>query len=63
MDSEKRPFLIVDDDDSYRGVLARSLERKGFAANTAATPEEALERCREQVPECILISTCPANPD
>ena len=55
MDSDKRQLLIVDDDDSYRGVLARSLERKGFAVNTAATSEEALECCREQAPECILL--------
>ena len=55
MNSEKRQLLIIDDDEAYRGVLARSLERKGFAAKTAATPEEALERCREQNPECVLL--------
>ena len=55
MDSKKRQLLIIDDDESYRGVLSRSLERRGFAVKTAATPEEALERCREQVPGCILL--------
>ena len=55
MDSEQRQLLIIDDDEAYRGVLARSLERKGFAVKTAATQEEALERCREQNPECVLL--------
>ena len=55
MDSDKRQLLIIDDDETYRGVLARSLERKGFAVQTAATPPEALEHCREQIPECILL--------
>ena len=55
MDSEQRQLLIIDDDEAYRGVLARSLERKGFAVKTAATQEEALERCREQIPKYILL--------
>jgi len=55
LDSDKRQLLIIDDDETYRGVLARSLERKGFAVQTAATSPEALEHCREQIPECILL--------
>ena len=55
MDNEARQLLIIDDDESYRAVLARSLARKGFVVKTAATPDEALEQCRAQSPECILL--------
>jgi len=55
LDSGKRRLLIIDDDESYRAVLARSLERKGFALRTAAAPEDALKICREQKPEFILL--------
>lgn len=55
VDNHKRQLLIIDDDEAYRAVLARSLERKGFAVTTAATPQEALEFCEQQGPECILL--------
>ena len=55
MDDGKRSLLIIDDDETYREVLSRSLERKGFAVITAGTPEEALERCGLHVPECVLL--------
>lgn len=55
MDNEKRQLLIIDDDESYRNVLSRSLERKGFAVTTAATSAQALEYCRDLVPELILL--------
>lgn len=35
------PILIVDDDAVFRGVLARSLQRRGYDTVTAASAEEA----------------------
>lgn len=55
MNPEERYLLIVDDDDSYRDVLARSLSRKGFFVLTAAGGEEALALCAEHDPEYILL--------
>ena len=55
MSNNERRLLIIDDDENYRDVLARSLSRKGFVVNTAATPEAGLLACREFDPEYILL--------
>jgi two-component system response regulator RegA len=41
-----RLVLVVDDDETYRGTLARALERRGLAVLTAGSAHEALERAR-----------------
>lgn len=55
MSDEERHLLIIDDDDSYRDVLARSLSRRGFSVATAAGVQEGLESCRTHDPEYILL--------
>lgn len=40
--SEKH-FLIVDDDETFARVLARSLTRRGFNVTTASSAEQAIE--------------------
>jgi two-component system response regulator RegA len=55
MNHEERYLLIIDDDENYREVLARSLSRKGFFVLTAATGEDALGICLSQDPEYILL--------
>ncbi|MER2539256.1 MAG: response regulator [Azonexus sp.] len=55
MNLEERHLLIIDDDESYREVLSRSLSRKGFVVVTAANVEESLACCRAIVPEYILL--------
>lgn len=52
--TEKR-LLIVDDDDTYRGVLARSLSRRGFEVASAANPASALESFRDTLPGYVLL--------
>jgi len=39
-----RVVLVVDDDETYRGTLARALERRGFSVLAAGSLEQALER-------------------
>jgi len=55
MDKDERHLLIIDDDESYREVLSRSLSRKGFTVQTAANVEEGLEACVAHDPEYILL--------
>ncbi len=55
MRTEARHLLLIDDDDQFQWVLARSLTRRGFEVTTAAGPEEALVRCREQAPEYVIL--------
>ena len=53
MPAEARNLLLVDDDDPYRAVLARSLARRGFQVTAVATPAEALVCCQEQPPDYV----------
>ena len=39
-----RVVLVVDDDETYRGTLARAFERRGFSVLAAGSLEQALER-------------------
>jgi two-component system response regulator RegA len=55
MRTEARHLLLIDDDDQFQWVLARSLTRRGFEVTTAAGPEEALVRCGEQAPEYVIL--------
>ncbi|AXK39303.1 response regulator transcription factor [Crenobacter cavernae] len=47
-------WLIVDDDDAFAGVLARSLARQGRAARHAADPESALAALSPDVTHIVL---------
>jgi len=55
MRPEARTLLIIDDDESFREVLARSLARRGFGVATAAGVAASLELCRRAPPEFILL--------
>jgi len=60
MTREARPdsptILVVDDEEMVRVSTARMLERRGFRVITAATPREALDILRADVPLDLLIS-------
>jgi two-component system response regulator RegA len=47
MAAEAGSLLLVDDDESYRAVLARSLTRRGFQVTAVAGPMEALACMRD----------------
>lgn len=48
--SPRVDILVVDDDASFGRVLARSLQRRGFAARAVAGVEEALAACEHSPP-------------
>jgi two-component system response regulator RegA len=47
--------LLVDDDEVFRRVLARALERRGYAVSVAATVDAALASALEQPPEYAVV--------
>jgi two-component system, response regulator RegA len=55
MTHDSRHLLIIDDDETYREVLTRSLTRRGFVVAHAANGQEGLECCRANLPEYILL--------
>ncbi len=55
-DDQDRPsLLLVDDDAAFRAVMARALERRGFAVTVAASAEEGLELAGRQSPEYAVV--------
>jgi PAS domain S-box-containing protein len=48
VDAGTRRILIVEDDDGIALLERRALERRGYQVATAATPDEAFDRLREQ---------------
>jgi PAS domain S-box-containing protein len=49
------PILIVDDDESTRDLLRRTLEREGWLVDEAPNGRAALERVAESPPQVILL--------
>jgi two-component system, chemotaxis family, chemotaxis protein CheY len=47
--------LIVDDSSSIRKVARRILEDFDFRTSEAETRKEALELCRSEMPDCIVV--------
>jgi two-component system chemotaxis response regulator CheY len=47
--------LIVDDSNSIRKVARRILEDMSFRATEADTRRAALEQCRDEMPDCIIV--------
>jgi two-component system response regulator MprA len=47
--------MVVEDDDELRGVLARGLREEGFAAATAATGADLLDRIDRSMPDAFVI--------
>jgi two-component system, chemotaxis family, chemotaxis protein CheY len=50
-----RTCLVVDDSRVVRKVARRILEANGFAVTEAADGQEALESCRQTMPDCVLL--------
>lgn len=55
MPESPRDLLLVDDDATLRGVLARALARRGFRVRCAASGEEALALAREEAPAFAVV--------
>lgn len=52
----QRPsLLLVDDDDAYRQVLGRALEKRGFAVQVAADVDTAIAQAQDNSPEFAVI--------
>lgn len=47
-------LLLVDDDEAFRRVLGRALERRGFAVARAGSVEQAMEAALAQPPEYVV---------
>jgi two-component system chemotaxis response regulator CheY len=50
-----RTCLVVDDSRVVRKVARRILESNGFEVTEAVDGQKALDACREQLPDCILL--------
>ncbi len=48
-------LLLVDDDDAYRQVLGRALEKRGFAVNATADVDAAITQAQDNPPEFAVI--------
>jgi two-component system response regulator RegA len=48
-------ILIIDDDETFNGVLKRALGRRGFEAEGATDPESAIVRARLAPPDCVVL--------
>ena len=48
-------LLLVDDDDTSRDRLARTLQERGFDVRTASSVDQALELAREAAPEYAVL--------
>ncbi len=55
MDPGPHDLLIIDDDESYREMLARAMGRRGFGVATAASGDDALTLCACHRPRYILL--------
>ncbi len=47
--------LVVDDSPTVRSILCRILRQLGFETREAADGASALERCRERMPDVVLL--------
>ncbi len=50
-----RTCLVVDDSRVVRKVARRILEAHGFTAAEAGDGQQALDACRAQMPDCVLL--------
>lgn len=53
--SDLPTLLLVDDDDTFRGVLKRALEKRGYSVADANSVESALPLAEENPPEFAVI--------
>lgn len=52
---DQRRLLIVDDDETFREVLARAMSRRGYAVRTAGNVDSALQAAGEVAPSHALV--------
>jgi two-component system response regulator RegA len=55
MQAESARLLLIDDDESFRAVLARSLMRRGFEVRAVAGADEALAACMASQPGYVIL--------
>ena len=48
-------ILIIDDDETFNGVLKRALKRRGHDVEGATEPAQALVMARQQMPDGIVL--------
>ncbi len=53
--AEKPSLLLVDDDPTFRAVLSRALEKRGFAVTAADSVEQAMPLATANPPECAVV--------
>jgi two-component system response regulator RegA len=53
--AEKPSLLLVDDDETFRTVLSRALEKRGFSVTTAESVEQALPLAIDNPPEYAVL--------
>ena len=51
----KSRVLVVDDEESMRYFLERSLKRRGYKVECAASGEDAIEAARGEAPDLVLL--------
>ena len=54
-DPDRPSLLLVDDDEAFRTVLCRAMERRGFAVSVAANADEALQLANRLSPEFAVV--------
>ncbi len=54
-DAGKRTILVVDDSADNRDLIAELLSPVGFDLEYAANGEEALRKCRQRIPDAVLM--------
>ena len=55
IEDDRSTLLLVDDDDTFREVLGRALERRGYAVTRAADVDSALGKATAQPPEYAVV--------
>ncbi|MDZ7735297.1 MAG: response regulator transcription factor [Gammaproteobacteria bacterium] len=53
--NQDKPLLLVDDDATFRGVLARSLTKRGFSVTQADSAAAAGSMMEQQRPACAVV--------
>ena len=51
----KQQILVVDDDNTTRTLLAALLRSNGYDVRTAEDGEQAIDRCRDEIPDLVLL--------
>lgn len=52
---ERKTILVVDDDDTFRGVVVQSLTRRGFDVRSAHNVDSALLLAQQESPEYAVV--------